>query len=245
MRTRAWTLVVTMLAACGDEGASSTPDAAPEVDAAPLGPTYPPDQPILGRTLGEWGAAWWQFIFAIPYDENPARGHDCALHQSGDVFFLAGNFGGTDVRTCTVPAGKSIFFPVLANVCWPDVNPSCYAPSDAELQACARELLGAHAVTMFMELDGVPLEPLDEYHAESPRFSWTAPPSSADWVIPEIGPIPPNTCGVPPGDAYGFTDGVWIFLRPLAPGAHTIHFGGTVQQSPPFALDLTYQITQE
>ena len=37
--------------------------------------------------------------------------------QSGSVWFLAGIFGGgSATRTCAVPAGKALYFPVLNSV---------------------------------------------------------------------------------------------------------------------------------
>ena len=38
------------------------------------------------------------------------------LNNTGSVFFLAGGLGGNVSRTIEVPAGKTLFFPVLNNV---------------------------------------------------------------------------------------------------------------------------------
>ncbi len=62
-----------------------------------------------------------------PVEDN--TGKFCGLGQSGPVWFLAGTFGGTVERTCTIPAGKALFYP-LVNSIWID----CPPPStDAEL----------------------------------------------------------------------------------------------------------------
>jgi len=73
------------------------------------------------------GAAWWQYAFSIPV-HNPSNFSqflnplfdetrtDCAVGQANNpVFFLVGvfNISGKATRTCTVPAGKMLFFPIL------------------------------------------------------------------------------------------------------------------------------------
>ena len=80
----------------------------------------------LGLSYGEWGAAWWQYVFKIPVHDpsNPSQflnplfdqtGANCGVGQSGPVFFLVGviNTTGTATRSCTVPANKMLFFPIL------------------------------------------------------------------------------------------------------------------------------------
>ena len=57
----------------------------------------PLHQKVAGKTYGEWAAAWWQWVLAIPASVNPrfdTTGADAGEHQSGPVWFLAGNFGG-------------------------------------------------------------------------------------------------------------------------------------------------------
>jgi len=52
-------------------------------------------------------------------DINPLldqTGANAAIGQSGPVWFLAGTTGGTAERAITVPAGKSLFFPLVNNV---------------------------------------------------------------------------------------------------------------------------------
>jgi hypothetical protein len=68
-----------------------------------------------GTTYGELSAKWWPWLLSMPAAVNPnldQSGANCALGQYDDVWFLAGAFGGTVVRACTVPAGKPLFFPL-------------------------------------------------------------------------------------------------------------------------------------
>jgi len=80
---------------------------------------HPPCSTPYGMTYGEWTAKWWQWVYSIPLESNPQLAGmppqpdvDCSQGQSGPVWFLAAGFGGTAVRSCTVPTGVSIFFPV-------------------------------------------------------------------------------------------------------------------------------------
>src|SRR5262245_34860597 len=65
-------------------------------------------------------AQWWQWALSIPTDVNPqtdGTGEDCMVGQRGEIWFLAGILGGgTVTRTCSVPAGKSLFFPLVNSV---------------------------------------------------------------------------------------------------------------------------------
>src|SRR5215510_4122707 len=76
-----------------------------------------------GQTYGRWAAEWWQWALGIPADVNPLTditGEHCAQRQVDQVWFLAGS--GTDdpavpppavVRTCEIPKGESLFFPLI------------------------------------------------------------------------------------------------------------------------------------
>jgi hypothetical protein len=68
-------------------------------------------------------ASWWQWILAIETAQNPLlddTGQYCAAGQRGHEWYLAGTFTGQPVeRTCSIPVGTSLFFPVINNV-WID-----------------------------------------------------------------------------------------------------------------------------
>ena len=73
---------------------------------------------VLGKTYGERSADWWNWAFQFPTATSPffAEGViDCSPGQSGNVWYLAGNFGGVSERFCSIPHGKALFFPVLNN----------------------------------------------------------------------------------------------------------------------------------
>jgi hypothetical protein len=192
----------------------------------------------LGLTYGQWGAAWWQYVFSIPVPTNPLfdqTGINCGVDQSGPVFFLVGviNVTGTATRSCTVPANKMLFFPILNyeadNFC-PPVNP----PLDvAGLQAVAKAQMDS-VTALGADIDHVRVGNPFHYRAASPgSFSVTFPNKN---VFQYFG------CHNITAGTYSpfVSDGYWLMLNPLPAGQHTIHFSGSV---PGFNLDITYNLT--
>jgi hypothetical protein len=167
---------------------------------------------------------WWQWALAAPVPVNPVldpTGEDCGVGQSGEVWFLAGTFGGSATRSCSVPAGRALFFPVL-NSAFIATEPGeteemVHSGTTARIDSVDTSLLAA-------EIDGVAIDDLAQYRAHSPTFFVTLPVD--------------NMFGVA-GGMYGpaATDGFWLMSAPLSPGAHTIHFRGV------FASGLTVEVT--
>jgi hypothetical protein len=67
--------------------------------------------------LSALSAQWWQWALSIPAPINPVSdttGANCFIGQRGPIWFLAGSTTGLPtVRTCTVPEGAALFFPVI------------------------------------------------------------------------------------------------------------------------------------
>lgn len=81
-------------------GSRKTPPALP----------YPVDSPE------GLAARWVQWAAGTPMERNPIAdpvGNYADTQQPGDVWFLAGTFGTTVVRHCTVPFGRPLFFPAF------------------------------------------------------------------------------------------------------------------------------------
>ncbi len=137
----------------------------------------------------------------------------------------AGGFVGEATRTCKVPAGKPIFFPVFNFIC----SPAAGDPPDTDLQECATSLTDETlpASSYFATVDGedVPIE-----RVASGPFTITVPKD--------------NVLGAAPGAYRAATDGLWVYLpEGLTKGEHVITFGGIFPT--PFGtltLDITYNI---
>lgn len=209
----------------------------------------PPNSHPHGMSYGEWGAQWWKWIVGIPPEQNPlldATGAFGAVDQTGQVWFLAGNTGGTTERTLNVPTGKALFFPILnqfwgcpspeeraylenAAVTFLGMTPAAAAAlSDVALM---RLVIGAQVesvTSLSVTIDGMAVADLAGYRAQSPVFTFT----DLDFygATGECGPA--------------VADGYWLMLAPLPVGQHTIHFSGEMVNGPlgDFALDITYHL---
>ncbi len=194
---------------------------------------YEPGAKIEGKTYAEWSAAWWQWALAVKKDRNPIFDKDGALAavgQDGPVWFLAGNTGGKTSRTCVVPAGKPVFFPV--------VNVFASAAPDTADEKHLRAGVKAYtdgAADLRADLDEKPIPGLDRFRVASAVFTFTGPDKRADAPFEEA-----------VGKNRAASDGYWIMLKPLPVGKHTLHFKGKVKQAEgtePFDLDVTYMLT--
>jgi hypothetical protein len=126
---------------------------------------------------------------------------------------LAGTFGGLNERNCDIPSGKFILFPVINGECsyaeYPDLQ------SESELRSCA--VSSNDGVTELMvTIDGQPINEaqLRSYRVQSPLFNLTLPEN--------------NIFGLPVSTTQAVSDGFWVFLPPLGPGQHEIHFRGAI-----------------
>lgn len=213
---------------------------------------FPREATLYGKSYEEWAAKWWQWVIPIPLNENPQADAPCDMDQSGQVFFLAANFGGTTTRSCAVPAGKAIFFPILNAVSanCPEIaggDYTCEVSMDQDRLHDSVNGLMELDHTLSLEIDGVAVDGLSDYRAGTATFNTTAPENAEDrlWTTCS-GPIRDNACGVPVGTPRGVaSDGYWVMLRPLSAGDHQIHLGAGVQVSGQtiFSLDITYNIT--
>lgn len=198
-------------------------------------PLYPPDSKPYGLTFGQWAMNWHKWLYSLPASINPATdttGKNCGQGQSGPVWFLAGTTGGMAIRTCTVPSGKAILFPIIASECSYSENPNL--STESELASCA---LGPDNGVTHLELtiDGRSIPDLSKYRAMSPLFSFVFPSD--------------NVAGVKPGPTRGVADGYWAIISPLSAGNHTIHFKAVALQytttatATSFVIDTTYNLS--
>lgn len=62
---------------------------------------------------------WWSWAASEPESTNPVAdedGGDCARNQPKDIWFLAGTFGTRAARSCPVPAGVPLGFPLVNRI---------------------------------------------------------------------------------------------------------------------------------
>ncbi len=231
------------------------PNGASQINAG----VVPPQSTYLGMTYGEWGAAWWQWAFALPLDShhplNDLTGANAAVGQSGKVWFLGGLWwptGGTPppvgpvTRHITVPAGTSLFFPIANGentfVELPGVK------SITELWATNDWLNSVRDQNLYATLDGRKLHELTSYLANSPLFKvwlpyennafqmWGLTPTPGMGVAVEQNGAGDNLYTLSPSAARGF----FLMVEPLPVGKHRITFG---VKDLGWSLDIVYYIT--
>ena len=182
------------------------------------------------RTLS---AQWWQWALSVPAAVNPLTdptGANCAQGQGefSNVWFLAGILDGPAVtRDCTIPPGKSLFFPILNTFQACDPPPAACPPL-----ADLRELVASqmnNPLLLEASIDGVPVQAVSSYRAASSVFSLQL---AAD-----------NVFGAPAGTYEpAVADGYYLLVTPLTRGQHTIHFKGTTGDDS-FTTEVTYNLT--
>lgn len=184
--------------------------------AQPVDPgVAPPHSVAFGHTYGGWSAEWWQWYLSIPVDQHPALGGDCRVGQSAKVFHLAADLTESAEVSCTVPAGKALFF-AMANIeCSNVEDPPFFGADEEAMRNCAEcwaDLIDVSSLQA--ALDGAELQDPAAYRASSPLFSFEYP---AD-----------NIFGIPngPGTGQSVSDGYWALLHPLSAGEHALSFSG-------------------
>jgi len=218
-------------------------------DKNPNPGVLPPNSPPFGKTFGELNASWWQWFFSVPASKNPGLATngpvDCSVGQSGDVWFLAGHFlgSGTFTRSCTIPAGKALFIPILNswadNVCNNGIPPNLPPQTVEQLRDIAKNFVIPPA-NLHTSIDGHSLTNLESYRAISPVFSYTLPPSPDNVIDAVFGVSLPGPCWPSLTVTPAVADGFYIMLTPLTAGSHSINFGGS---GPGITLDVTYNLT--
>src|SRR5829696_3371975 len=192
---------------------------------------FPKGSMPYGLGYDQWSAKWWDWFLSIPVETSPVLDSDgryCSKNQSGPVWYLAGSNGERQVRSCTIPAGKALLFPILTTECSYAENTDLKTPQ--ELRDCAIEEHEKYiSRSQDLKVDGKQIN-VDEFRVQSPLFNFTFPQN--------------NFFGAPVGPTQGLSDGWFIMLKPLSPGNHTIEFSGEVSKPPPggFSTAATYNL---
>jgi hypothetical protein len=160
-------VAVPIVAAKSSNTTPSTDNTTPSIDTTtPSTDTTTPSTSSTGTVVPpgqadykKLSAQWWQWAFETPASNSPVTdptGDRCAKGQTGNnIWFLGGSFadqngngGGPINRTCDVPAGRQLFFPVVNDESSTvEGDPRSQADggvcpkSDSSLQDCATALM--------------------------------------------------------------------------------------------------------
>jgi hypothetical protein len=253
MRTKSMALSIALMLVFGLTGlgavASSQAAGIPGWAAA-----YSRDSVIFGRTYGEWSAAWQQWADSLPAAKHPLFDTaPCSEGQSGPVWFLGGKFCSTEdtncptepaVRSCTVPKGKVLYFPVVNFGCLNSEaeNGLCGAAAPFITQMRSFIADGIDQTTnLKVTVDGIPIKECgkpvnlkNDFRVQSAVYTAVLPEGNLLQAIGEE--------AIVAGTYWGVDDGVYIMLMPLPKGHHTLNFKGSFPQYN-FSLDVTYNLT--
>jgi hypothetical protein len=185
----------------------------------------PPDARVAGKTQEEWSREWWQWAGSFKWNASPVADLDgarCQNGQRGDVWFLAGTYDtGRTIRTCHVPRGKYLFFPLVNYM---------VAPRESEVGTCEGMASKAARLTdgaqrLVLEVDGHLYEDLLQHRLPTQEcFDLGARATPPVRVYPTAG------------------NGYYVMLKPLSPGKHEINFGGIL---PNMLQAVTYTLIVE
>lgn len=190
----------------------------------------------VGQSYGNWSATWWKWVLGIPVAVNPlldTTGEFCTQGQVDKVWFLAGTFGGTADRSCTVPTGKALFFPLINNFAGAFLTDPAEQRTEEYIRALASCTVPAN---ISASIDGSPIP--------NPTDFFTGPSGS---------PSPIFNVQLPPGSLFGddvpelkltpsAEQGYYLLVRPLPPGKHTIRWTAS-GCTPGNSQDITYHLT--
>ena len=195
-----------------------------------------PESTLDGHSAAALSASWWKWAKSSPDEINPVRdisGAHCGVGQQGKIWFLAGGFGSAKIRrNCAIPSGKSIFFPIINMVYYPQEQNNGVTCEDAQEAAA---LNNDKAVDLFVEVDGTEVKNLARFRARTEKC----------FNIFERVPKKYRPYNTYPSAS----DGYWIGLKPLTKGTHTLKFGGrynnTTSDYGRMVQDIEYEISVE
>jgi hypothetical protein len=103
------TMVLAALVGCGRSATEGTEDSPARASGASSSGQD-------GLSPEDLQSRWWTWALSEPEGTNPVAdedGSDCERNQPQDVWFLAGTFGTQVERTCHVPEGVPVAFPLV------------------------------------------------------------------------------------------------------------------------------------
>lgn len=202
----------------------------------------PNDATVAGKSIGDWGAAWWTAQYAAPVETNwieDLTGERCTEHQSGDVWMLAGTWWGAGAvsRTCTVPADKHLLIPISNYFDDHPCPDATWGPAEGQsledfLIADATALM-ADTESGSVEIDETSIDAMDHFVTSS-LVTFTA----------DIGWQALDPC-VTGEEQSAVAAGYYVMVEPLSAGAHTVSFTAASESQAATVVDVSYDLTVE
>lgn len=186
----------------------------------------------------ELQGAWWQWALSIPGPVNPlndATGQACMVGQRGDTWFLGGTFGGGAAsRSCSVPQGVKLFFPVANSINFdaPGVCGQGASISVADLRSAAAGFIDG-LTQVEARLDGRALRSVRRIRSQV--FAVALPGDNL--FAPFCGATPVPAAIYP----RAVDDGYYGEIEHLGLGQHTLQLGASGPGG--FSINVVYTLT--
>jgi hypothetical protein len=174
-----------------------------------------------GETYGHWTVKWWQWFLLVPKSINPVvdgTGKYAYVNQpSMHVWFLAGKVVDEDRnlpnRSCRIPTGRSILFPVINYEANPLEYPELRTDQDL-IERVKREEDSIIKKECSVNGKRIPVQRV-----------------KSDPLIFELRINEDNAANVKGGggSTHASADGYWVFLKPLPIGEYIISFQGSCE----------------
>ena len=202
------------------------------VNASNITPDFfPVESKPYGLTFEDWASKWWQWAYSQPKGSNPLvddnRGNLCKNGQnSEEVWYLAGTLVNNSeiVRSCTVPLGKAILFPVSVAECSASKS-NWWDNLFSNITEKLWNVCDAKMVKMNTTFDGQTVEPV--FVKSSKLFKLVLPPN--------------NVKNIEPGEKEGVNKGYGLMIEPPPIGRHNIT--SLAVDSHNFRSNVTYYLT--
>ena len=196
--------------------------AAPAAAAGPAAKGFlAPGAHVHGYSLTELATAWTLWGFGTS-DDNPLL--DVRCEQSSvdpRIWFLPVSLGGESEATCDVPTGSFLVLFAAGNECSDVEAPPYFGADEAALRECVDARL-ADVDLVEVSGEGVSTSNLDSY-----------------LVTTDMVTLPANNL-LSADEALSMTEGWFLVIHPLSPGAHT--FRSYAEFSTGFTAGITYTI---
>ncbi len=172
---------------------------------------FNPEDKIYGHSYGEWITKWWEWALSVPESNNPIlddTGQYAHLNQDDKVWFLAGTIGDENKvahRTCVIPKGRSILFPII-NYIYTEDRPFDEIKLIKHVQQDIDDI-----VVKVATIDG----------CRVPIYRVRSDPCLFNLRVAER-----NRLRIRVGTIDASADGYWVFVKFLNSGQHEIYFHG-------------------
>jgi hypothetical protein len=198
---------------------------------------FPINSSPFGLSYENYVMNYWKLMLSIPIDKSPMEdktGERCTFGQATphQVFYLAGNAGGSSTLTCKIKTGLSVFIPVITE-----------EASQAEApKATIRDLHNIaksdqdHVTSLFLKVNDKQFSDQDlrKFRTHTKDFQVTFPNNAL--------------FGAAPGKSAVVADGYYVITKPLSPGNYTIAIKSSLAclkpdcAQPTFASDIKYNL---